>query len=135
MLAQFGLVAQWPLPSLIAWVVIAAAGAATVLSFAILGEYYPREISGRANAALNLLHIGGAFVLQLATGSIIALWPQSQGAYPTEAHQAAMGTMLLLQLVALLGELGIGGLGRVRGFGRVRRRRRQLGLDLSLQSL
>lgn len=100
MVAQFGLVAQWPLPPLVSWVVIAAAGAATVLSFAILAEYYPKEISGRANAALNLLHVGAAFVLQWATGSIIALWPQSQGAYPVEAHQAAMGAMLLLQLAA-----------------------------------
>lgn len=67
---------------------------------AILGEYYPKEMSGRANAALNLLHVGGAFVLQSAAGSIIAMWPQTHGAYPAEAHQAAMGTMFLLQLTA-----------------------------------
>ncbi|MFM9848932.1 MAG: MFS transporter [Hyphomicrobiaceae bacterium] len=100
MIAQFALVGQWPLPSFVAWVVIAAAGAATVLSFAILGEYYPKEISGRANAALNLLHVGGAFVLQSAAGFVIALWPQAQGTYPAEAHQAAMGIMLLSQLAA-----------------------------------
>jgi hypothetical protein len=102
MVAQFGLVGQWPLSSFVLWVVIAAAGAATVLSFAILGEYYPKQMSGRANAALNLLHVGGAFVLQSANGSIIAIWPQTHGAYPAEAHQAAMGTMLLLQLAALV---------------------------------
>jgi MFS family permease len=100
MVAQFGLVGQWPLPSFASWIVIAAAGAATVLSFAILAEYYPKEMSGRANAALNLLHVGGAFILQSATGFVIARWPQTQGAYPAEAHQAAMGTMLLLQLAA-----------------------------------
>jgi MFS family permease len=102
MVAQFGLVEQWPLPSFVLWVVIAAAGATTVLSFAILGEYYPKQMSGRANAALNLLHVGGAFVLQSATGSIIAMWPQTHGAYPAEAHQAAMGIMLLLQLAAFV---------------------------------
>jgi MFS family permease len=101
MVAQCGLVAQWPLPSLVAWVVIAAAGAATVLSFAILGEYFPKEISARANAALNLLHVGGAFVLQSAAGCIIALWPPlTEGGYPAEAHRAAMAIMLLLQLAA-----------------------------------
>jgi hypothetical protein len=89
------------MPSLILWAAVAAAGAATVLSFAILGEYYPQEISGRANAALNLLHVGGAFALQSATGSIVGLWPQTQGTYPAEAHHAAMATMLLLQLAAL----------------------------------
>ena len=99
--AQCALVGQWPVSSLSLWAAIAAAGAATVLSFAVLGEYYPKEISGRANAALNLLHVGGAFVLQSAAGSIIALWPQTQGTYPAEAHQAAMGIALLLQVVAL----------------------------------
>ena len=51
MTAQAGLLLQWPLPSYVLWGTIAAAGAATVLSFGILTEYFPKEISGRANAA------------------------------------------------------------------------------------
>lgn len=101
MAAQSALLLQWPLPSFVPWSVIAAAGAATVLSFAVLGEYYPKEMSGRANAALNLLHVGGAFVLQSAAGCIIGLWPQTQDAYPAQAHQAAMGAALFLQVAAL----------------------------------
>ena len=58
-------------------------------------------MSGRANAALNLLHVGGAFVLQSATGFIIAQWPEARGTYPAEAHQTAMATTLVLQLAAL----------------------------------
>jgi MFS family permease len=80
--------------------VIAAAGAATVLSFAILADYFPKEISGRANAALNILHVGGAFVVQAATGFTIALWPQASGTYPAEAHQTAMAAVLGLQVAA-----------------------------------
>jgi MFS family permease len=99
--AQAALVLRWPVPSFLLWTIIAAAGAATVLSFAILAEYFPKEMSGRANAALNLLHVGGAFVLQSATGFIIAQWPEARGAYPGEAHQAAMATTLILQLAAL----------------------------------
>ncbi len=38
------------------------------LSYAILAEYFPKELAGRANAALNLFHIGGAFVVQYMTG-------------------------------------------------------------------
>ena len=83
------------------WAVIAAAGAATVLSFAILAEYFPKEISGRANAALNLLHVGGAFVLQSATGLIIAQWPQTNGGYAVAAHEAAMTAGICVQLLAL----------------------------------
>ena len=101
MIAQAVLVLQWLVPSLILWSIVAAAGAATVLSFAIFGEYFPKEVSGRANAALNLLHVGAAFVLQSATGLIIAQWPEANGAYPVQAHQTAMCAMLLLQLIAL----------------------------------
>lgn len=100
MAAQTGLILGWPLPSYLLWSVIAAAGAATVLSFAILADYFPKEISGRANAALNILHVGGAFVLQAATGLIIAQWPQASGNYPAEAHQTAMAAVLGLQVAA-----------------------------------
>ena len=101
MSAQTALVCGWPIPAYLLWAVIAAAGAATVLSFAILSEYFPKEMSGRANAALNLLHVGGAFVLQSATSLIIEQWPAADGIYPADAHQAAMAVGLLLQLAAL----------------------------------
>jgi len=100
MAAQAGLLFGWFIPSYLLWAVIAAAGAATVLSFAILTEYFPKEMSGRANAALNLLHIGGAFVLQSATGLIIEQWPAASGSYPVDAHQMAMAASLFLQLAA-----------------------------------
>ena len=95
MTAQAALVFGWPIPSFLLWSVIAAAGAATVLSFAILSEYFPKEMSGRANAALNLLHVGAAFVLQSATGLIIEQWPEARGTYPAEAHQLAMGASIV----------------------------------------
>lgn len=101
MAAQALLLVRSPIPSLVPWPVIAASGAGTVLSFAILGEYYPKEISGRANAALNLLHLGCAFVLQSATGLIIAQWPESRGVHPPEAHAFAMAVALALQIAAL----------------------------------
>lgn len=101
MTAQAALLFQWPVPSYLLWGTIAAAGAATVLSFAILTDYFPKEISGRANAALNLLHVGGAFVLQSATGLIIEQWPEARGTYPAEAHQTAMAALVVLQLTAL----------------------------------
>lgn len=100
MLAQAALVLRWPLPSLLPWTIIAAAGAATVLSYALMSEYFPKAMSGRANGALALLNVGSAFVLQSATGFIIEQWPETRGAYPTEAHQAAMVIPLALQMAA-----------------------------------
>ena len=99
--AQGALLVQFPLPSYLLWSLIAAAGAATVLSFGILAEYFPKQMSGRANAALNLLHVGIAFVLQTAIGLVITQWPHSDGAYPAEAHQAALGALLGLEMAAV----------------------------------
>jgi hypothetical protein len=100
--AQAALLLGCPLPSYLLWSLIAAAGAATVLSFAILTDYFPKEMSGRANAALNLLHVGMAFLLQTGFGFIIAQWPQSNEGYPAEAHRSAMVTVLGLQMIALV---------------------------------
>ena len=44
-----------------------SAGAATVLSFAVLAQYFPKEVSGRANAALGVLNMGTAFGLRSAS--------------------------------------------------------------------
>jgi MFS family permease len=101
MAAQAALLLRWPVPSFLVWAVIAAAGAATVLSFSILTQYFPKDMSGRANAALNLLHVGGAFVLQSASGFIIGQWPELNATYPAAAHQAAMAVNLVLQMAAL----------------------------------
>ena len=99
--AQAALVLGWPIPSLVPWSIIAATGAATVLSFAILADCFPKEVSGRANAALNLLHVTAASILQSGAGVIIAQWPHTNGAYPLEAHQAAMTAGMCIEILAL----------------------------------
>jgi MFS family permease len=100
--AQLALAVRAPIPAYITWGLIAAVGAATVLSFAILPEYFPKEMSARANAALNILHLVGAFLLQYVTGVIVCLWPPEAGHPPGEAYQAAVGLGVILQSVALL---------------------------------
>jgi MFS family permease len=99
--AQFALVLELPLAAGLAWSAIAAAGAATVLSYAILADYYPSAVSGRANAALNLLHVGGAFALQSLMGVIIQQWPAQGDGYPADAHRRALAVVVVLQLAAL----------------------------------
>src|SRR5262249_60654535 len=77
--------------------VVAGMGAGTVLSYSILAQYFPKEIAGRANAALNVFHIGGAFVLQEVIGWIINRWPAHGGHYPAIAYKAALALMIVLQ--------------------------------------
>jgi MFS family permease len=99
-LAQVTLVLRVPLPSLMPWIIVAAFGAATVLSYAVLAEYVPKELAGRANAALNVFHIGGAFILQYLTGMVVQLWPSIEGHYPGMAYQTAFAVNLCLQIAA-----------------------------------
>ena len=100
--AQLALILRLPLPSYVPWIVVAAVGAGTVLSYAILAEYFPTELAGRANAALNLFHIGGAFVVQYMTGLVLQLWVPTDGHYPEIAYQTAFAFNIGLQIAAAI---------------------------------
>ena len=100
--AEFALALRWPIPSGVLWGIVAGIGAATVLSFAMLAEHFPKEIAGQANAALNLLHVGGAFLLQFGIGLVIGQWTAAAGHYPPDAYQAAFEIIIALQIAALL---------------------------------
>ena len=100
--AEFALALRWPIPSSVLWGIVAGVGAATVLSFAMLAEHFPKEIAGQANAALNLLHVGGAFLLQSGIGFVIGRWTAVDGHYPSSAYQIAFAIIIVLQIAALL---------------------------------
>jgi len=100
--AQLALILRLPLPSCLPWAIVAAVGAATILSYAILADYFPKELAGRANAALNVFHIGCAFVAQYATGLLIQHWIPQQGHYPAFAYQIAFAVNLAVQILAWL---------------------------------
>jgi MFS family permease len=97
---QLALILRVPIPSYLQWAVVAAVGAATVLSFAILAEYFPKQLAGRANGALNLFHIAAAFLVQYATGVVLQHWTPQAGHYPEIAYQTAFALNLALQVVA-----------------------------------
>jgi MFS family permease len=97
---QFALILRLPIPSYLLWAVVAGVGAATVLSFAILAEYFPKQLAGRANGALNLFHIAAAFAVQYATGVVLQHWTPQAGHYPEIAYQTAFALNLAFQVVA-----------------------------------
>ena len=102
LLAQLALVLRWPVPAWLPWIAIAGIGAGAVLSYAIITELYPKSVSGRANGALNLLHIGSAFAVQVGIGFIVELLPLEAGRHPPAAYQTALGVNLALQAAAFL---------------------------------
>jgi type IV secretory pathway TrbF-like protein/predicted MFS family arabinose efflux permease len=99
--AQLALILHLPVSSYLPWSIVAAAGSGPILSYAILAEYFPREITGRANGALNVFHFGAAFIIQYFIGVIVAQWPSQDGHYPAIAYQLAFGLNLCLQTAAL----------------------------------
>jgi len=101
--AELVLVLRVPIAPSVPWAVIATTGAATVLSFAILADCFAPEIAGRANAALGLFHVSGAFVVQSMIGLIIEIWPRDAGGhYPASAYAAAFGATIVLQAASLI---------------------------------
>ncbi len=102
MLAELALIMRVPLPSILPWSIVSIMGAATVLSYAIIADYFPVEIAARANGALNLLHFGSAFAIQYGIGLIVNHWAPQDGHYPLDSYQTAFGVSLALQVAALL---------------------------------
>ncbi|MBR0911535.1 MFS transporter [Bradyrhizobium japonicum] len=100
--AELTLILRAPLPSVFPWSVVAIAGTATVVSFAVMADYFPPELAGRANGALNVLHFGWAFLAQCATGLILEQWSSTDGHRPIQAYQVAFGLNVALQIAALV---------------------------------
>jgi len=100
-LAQLALVLRIHLPPLLPWLIVSISGAATVLSFAAVASYFPRELAARSNGALNLLHFGWAFTVQYGIGFVVGLWPSQEGHYPVVAYQTVVVLCLAFQAAAL----------------------------------
>jgi MFS family permease len=102
MLAQLALALRLPVPPQVLWTLLGGVGSATVLSYAAIGEVFPKALAGRANGALNLLHIGTAFLVQAGIGIVVDRWPaDSEGHHPALAYTAAFGLNLAAQVLAL----------------------------------
>ncbi|AMA56251.1 MFS transporter [Bradyrhizobium sp. CCGE-LA001] len=100
--AELALILRAPLPSVLPWSVVAIVGTATVVSFAVIADYFPAELAGRANGALNVLHFGWAFLAQYATGLILEQWPTEDGHRSVVAYQVAFGLNVVIQVSALI---------------------------------
>ena len=100
--AELTLILRVPLPSILPWCVVAIVGAATVVSFAVMADYFPPELAGRANGALNVLHFGWAFLAQYATGLILEQWSTEDGHKSILAYQVAFGLNVAVQIAAFV---------------------------------
>jgi|TARA_Y100000031_G_scaffold137578_1_gene162641 MFS family permease len=103
LLVQAGVVAELISIVMLLWISFGALASFISLSFAILSQHFPAEYSGRANTGLNVMVFSCSFGAQYAIGAIIDVWPPlADGNYQPEAYQAAFGTMLVIEVTALL---------------------------------
>ncbi len=100
---QVLLLFEWSSNILPIWFAFGFVISTTSLSYAALSQNFPPEMSGRVNTSANVLFFSGAFAAQAGMGWLINLWPvQAGGGYAPEGYMAAFGTMLGLQVLALI---------------------------------
>ena len=103
MAAEFLLTARQLVPSIIPWCLVAFMSAGTVATYSITAAVFDRSTLGRVNGAINLFHIGGAFLVQLAVGFILSRWePTAPGHYPGEAYTVMLVVLISGQAAALI---------------------------------
>jgi MFS family permease len=100
---EMAILLRLPAPDYLLWGVVAVFGAMTVLGYATMTEFFPKESAGRAIAALNVLQLGGAFILQAAIGLIVDFWPpDAAGHYPQISYRLGLALPVVIQVAALL---------------------------------
>lgn len=103
MVAEFLLTAPYLVPAMVPLCLIAFMSAGTVATYSITAAVYDRSSLGRVNGAINLFHIGGAFLVQSAVGLILARWePTSPGHYPAQAYTVMLVLLISGQAAALI---------------------------------
>jgi MFS family permease len=84
------------------WPLYALAAGGTPLLYAGVTSTFPAALTGRVNAALNLLAFAGAFILQWLIGEVVGWWPTGDYGYAPRGYQLAFGVLAGIQLLALL---------------------------------
>lgn len=73
-------------------------GASAAMNYAVVAQAMPAHLTGRVSTSFNLVIFLLAFVIQWGLGSLINLWPATDGVSPPEAYQCAFGVALALQV-------------------------------------
>jgi predicted MFS family arabinose efflux permease len=90
-------------PAVLLWSLIGGFSGMSVLSYSILDTTFDSAVIGRANSALNVLHLATAWAVQAAMGVVIAHWPtDAAGHYPLVAYRMAFTLPLVLQIAAFI---------------------------------
>jgi sugar phosphate permease len=88
---------------LVLWLGMAVFGAAGAVGYVVMAQMFPPEQTGRVSTAVNMLTLGGAFLIQAAIGWILDLWPRTaSGGWDPDAYSWALALTATLQALAAL---------------------------------
>jgi hypothetical protein len=99
--SELAIVLQLTSLTLPIWFLFGMFGQVAVLAYPWLSSHYGAALSGRANAAVNLLLFLTAFAVQYAIGLIIDLFPSTAAGYSPQGYRWGIGAFLALQMLAL----------------------------------
>jgi hypothetical protein len=82
------------------WLGFGFFGTTAILTYAVLSQVFPAQLSGRCNTALNLLVFIAAFASQWLIGAVIGHWSIDQdGGYQPAGYHAAFLLLIATQLL------------------------------------
>ncbi len=82
------------------WALYGFGSAVNVLAFTVLSQGFPRELTARANTALNLLMFSGSFAAQWGIGLLVDASRIALGVDAASGLRLAFGLVLVLDLIA-----------------------------------
>ena len=82
------------------WALYGFGSAVNVLGFTVLSEGFPRELTARANTALNLLMFGGSFAMQWGIGLFVDAARLELGTDTAGGLQLAFAAVLGINIIA-----------------------------------
>lgn len=104
-LLQVGLMLQPSQPSVVLalWLAMAVFGAAGPVGYVVMCQMFPPEQTGRVSTAVNMLTLGGAFLVQAVIGWILDLWPRTASdGWDPDGYSWALALTAALQALAAL---------------------------------
>lgn len=92
---------QGEAPAWVCWMAFGFFGSGTILYYAAFSQRFPKQISGRVNAAVNVLVFMGAFLFQWGIGVVIQYWSRGD-TFSIEGYRVAFLGLLALEALTLL---------------------------------
>lgn len=77
-------------------------GGTGILSYAVMAEYFPTHMIGRAHSTLTLVLFILIFGLQVGIGAMLSRWSPQGGHYPVAAHLSVWGVLIAMQIASAI---------------------------------